>query len=243
MRILLVFIVVLNLLYAGWVYLNPGHSTDGVPPLPDNLKTLELLRESDTVAQQTAAVKDSLPIVAAADADGTEIIEAENALAEKISKPVKSVACYTLGPFRDKNIMQQLRDSMAEHVSKISVRKRQESVKHRYWVFIPALPNRKRAKLMAEKLRKRNINDFYIVFSGQAKNRISLGHYREPKHANRRMKQVTGLGFKTEVDVVYRNYDIYWLDYQLDDTGKVDLPIDEYLNEGVSQLARECNSG
>jgi len=239
MRILLVFVIILNLLYAGWEYLNPAANNNYIRPLADNLKTLELLHEPVVEV-----------LVAEGDALAVENVRSEERLDQKavpvsdneVTSPMEEKAsCYTLGPFKDKNIMQQLRETIAEYVTDMSVRKRQESEKHRYWVYVPALPDRKQAKLVAKQLRQKNVNDFYIVLSGKSKNSISLGHYREQKHANLRMKRVTDLGLKAEIDVIYRDYDIYWLDYKVDEvSGETGFSVEEYISEGVSQLARDC---
>jgi len=238
MRVLLIFIIILNLLYAGWEYLNPADNRNYIGPMPDNLKTLELLNEPELVAAS--------PEANANDNETSEKEVAEEAVSvnkseEMTSAGVDKTSCYTLGPFKDKNIMQQLRETIAEYVTDMSVRKRQESEKHRYWVYVPALPDRKQAKLIAKQLRQKGLNDFYIVLSGKAKNSISLGHFREPKHANLRVKRVIGLGFKAEIDVIYRDYDIYWLDYKVDEvSGKPGFTVEEYISEGVSQLSRDC---
>ncbi|MCW8935952.1 MAG: SPOR domain-containing protein [Gammaproteobacteria bacterium] len=239
MRILLVFIILLNLLYAGWEYLNPVANSNLMPPLADNLKTLELLHEppGETMVSET----DKLSVNNATTDEEFEQDKGSAGDNEVVEPVVAKVSCYTLGPFKDKNIMQQLRETIAEYVTDLSVRKRQEAEKHRYWVYVPALPDRKQAKLLAKQLRQKGLNDFYIVLSGKAKNSISLGHFREPKHANLRMKRVIDLGFKAEIEVIYRDYDIYWLDYKVDEvSGDPGFSVDEYISEGVSQLARDC---
>lgn len=233
MRILLILIVALNLLYIGWEYLSPGVVSQVPSAMPGSLKTLELLHEGDALAKSPESTEGN-------DAGLTQV-ESSMTQAGEAQGHSRQASCYTLGPFKDENIMQQLRESIAEYVTDISVRKRQQSIKHRYWVHVPALPDRKQAKLMAKKLRKKKINDFYIVLSGSQKNSISLGHFRDPKHANRRMKQVNDLGIAAETDVIYREYDIYWLDYQVDSmNGKSDFSVEEYISDGVSQLVRDC---
>jgi len=236
MRILLILIVALNLLYIGWEYLSPGVVSQVPSAMPGSLKTLELLHENDVLDKSSESVE----------GNDASLTQAENLLTGvgEAQAHGKLASCYTLGPFKDESIMLQLRESIAEYVTDISVRKRQQSIKHRYWVHVPAMPDRKQAKLMAKKLRKKKINDFYIVLSGSQKNSISLGHFRDPKHANRRMKQVNDLGVKAETDVIYREYDIYWLDYQVDSmNGKSDFSVEEYISDGVSQLVRDCQMG
>jgi sporulation related protein len=221
MRILLAFIVVLNLLYVGWEFINPADVKPDVSHMAENLKTLELLHEERIKNLKRGSA---------------EVSENEELASPEVDVAKIGLSCYTLGPFKDKEIMQQMRESMAQYVKNISVRKRQQSVKHRYWVYVPALADRKQAKFIGKKLRQKKLDDFYIVLSGGAKNSISLGHFREPKHANRRMKQVAELGFNAQIKVIYREYDIYWLDYQVG----ADFSVDEYVSDGVSQLERDC---
>jgi len=237
MRILLAFIIVLNLLYAAWEVLSPVKPVGVVSSLPASLKRLELLNE-DKIELLKTERNQKIPTD-----EGVEQAVIAEDLSDEQQLPADSApqTCYTLGPFKDEQIMQQLRESIAEYVTDLSVRKRQQSVKHRYWVFVPALSNKKRAKLVAKKLREKQVNDFYIVLSGDKKNSISLGHFREPSHANRRMKKVANLGFDTEIKVIYREYDIYWLDYRVDALGQgTNFSVDEYVSDGVSQLARDC---
>ena len=236
MRLLLIVLITLNLLYAGWEYLSPVATGNTPPPLAENLNKLELLHEirldhrADLSSQPRLEEEDSVEVQ---DENSEDVLSSEP----------DGIACYTLGPFKDKNIMQQLRDSLAEHVVNIAVRKRQQLEKHRYWVYMPALPNRKQAKKMATKLRESGVNDFYIVLSGSKKNSISLGHFREPNHANRRVKTVVGQGFDAEIEVIYREYDIYWLDYEINKAeSSVEFSMDEYITEGVSRLDRECTA-
>ena len=51
MRLFLVFIIILNLLYAAWEYLDPKELTDLYPPKDKDLKTLELLYHIQTEKQ------------------------------------------------------------------------------------------------------------------------------------------------------------------------------------------------
>ncbi|VAW64465.1 hypothetical protein MNBD_GAMMA11-555 [hydrothermal vent metagenome] len=247
MRILLIIVIALNLLYAAWEYRSPVVRNHAQVPLADSLNSLELLHEinragrGDSQGDGGASGLEDL-----AEQTGDEVSQGEDEeTGVETARPVEpessSVACYTLGPFKDESIMQQLKESIAEHVAEIAVRKRQQSEKHRYWVYLPGLLDRQEAKAMAKKLRGEGIKDFYIVLSGKKKNSISLGHYREPNHANRRVKSVIALGFNAEIDVIYREYDIYWLDYKIEEAEDGNaFSMDEYITEGVSRLDREC---
>ncbi len=221
----------------------PASSERQMPPLADNLKTLELLSERKQGSGQ--AVNASIEV----DDDSQEMPQPGES--EAVAQVVETVevefqpseSCYTLGPFRDKEIMEQLRDSLSQQVADVSMRKRTESEKHRYWVYIPAAGGRKGAKRVAQQLRDRQVKDFYIVLKGEQRNSVSLGHFREQKHANRRLKRINDLGFGVELKVVYRDYDVYWLDYSViaSEQGP-SFEVAEYQSEGVSQISRECQS-
>ena len=251
MRLFLVFIILLNLLYAAWQFLNPSVSDNSIAPLPDNLRTLELLRETrvspetegvDNEDQQRGDESGDELAIADVTSGNVTLDNVASGDAGKDAEMVELVAsCYTLGPFKDKEIMQQLKISLSEHVQNMSVRKLRESEKHRYWVYIPSLGSRKRARQMVERLRGSQIKDFYIILNGDARNGVSLGHFKEQRHANRRFKKVKDLGFNAEIKVIYRDFDVYWLDYQFaGDQVEGAFSIQEYVTEGVSQLERQC---
>ncbi len=230
MRLVLI-LVAINILYAGWEYLRPSAAGSQPQPMDSRLARLQLLHERDVA-------------VDAPDGTGTEsgylaVEKLAATQAQQQNSPVKSM-CYTLGPFKDRKIMQRVSESMAEQVDDISLRTLQESEKHRYWVHIPAAENIAEAKQLAAQLRAKDFRDFYIVLRGDAKNSISLGHFREPEHASRRLKKVSDMGFDADIEIIYREYDVYWLDYRV--AGDVDAQAvaDNYLAEGVSRITRPC---
>jgi hypothetical protein len=228
MRVLFYYLLALNLLYAGWEYIQPVHQSVAVVALPDGLKTLELL--------------DGGVIEAAADQRQPDSEVTDESFGGAPEDPeLLALSCFTLGPFKDELIVQQIRESMAEDIEDIKVRVLEESEKHRYWVYIPPLPSRKEAKSVARKLKRSKLKDYYVVLSGNTKNSISLGHFKEPEYANRRAKKVRDLGFAASVEVIYKKYNMHWIDYR---ARKGDLELESMINshisEGVSRLDRSC---
>ena len=226
MRIFFVFLLLLNVLYAAWNFLYPVKIATQVKPLPEDLKTLQLLSEIDKPAP------DEFPV------SEPESVKIDS---EPESKPVLPPSCYTLGPFKDENIMQQVKGALAETTLELSMRKREESERHRYWVHIPSLGSRADARAMSKRLGKEKIKDFYIVRSGDNKNSISLGHFREKKHAERRLSNLKKRGFEANLEVIYRQYNLYWLDYSIGpEQAENDDFIEKFLIDGVSRLDRDC---
>ena len=227
MRVLFYYLLVLNLLYAGWEYVQPTSQGVVVASLPEGLTQLELLSE---VAVKYA--ENEIPSNAESEKVASEEVEVEAPL---------ELSCFTLGPFKDELVVRQIRESMAEEIEGIKVRTLEESEKHRYWVYIPSLPSRKQAKDVAYKLKRSKLKDYYVVLSGNTKNSISLGHFKEPGFANRRAKKVRDLGFAASIEVIYKKFNIHWIDYR---AHKGDLELESLINnhvaEGVSRLDRTC---
>lgn len=234
MRLILILVAV-NILYAGWEYLRPADAGSQPPPVDTRLVRLQLLHEREAAVDVLEATDELADQSLAADK------LAATAQAEQPGNAVKPM-CYTLGPFKDRKIMQRVSESMAEQVDDISLRTLQESEKHRYWVYIPAAADMAAVKKVAAQLRAKDFRDFYIVLRGDARNSISLGHFKEAEHASRRLKKVTDMGFDADIEIIYRDYDVYWLDYRV--AGNEDAPAvaDNYLAEGVSRITRPCTA-
>jgi hypothetical protein len=232
MRLVLILVAV-NILYAGWEYLRPSDAGSQSPPMDDRLARLQLLHEREAAVDAV----DGAGVEAGLSQSTEEPLSP--AQGQQQSSPAKAV-CYTLGPFKDRKIMQRVSESMAEQVDDISVRTLQESEKHRYWVYIPAAENMAAARQVAAQLRAKDFRDFYIVLRGDARNSISLGHFKEAEHASRRLKKVTDMGFNADIEIIYRDYDVYWLDYRVASDEDAPAVADNYLAEGVSRITRPC---
>lgn len=228
MRVLFYYLLVLNLLYAGWEFTRPSNQSVEAVALAGDLKTLELLNEENDEVVLNVSAADEAPE------------EPEDDIDIDVVEPLV-LSCFTLGPFKDEEIVQQVRESMAEDIKDIKVRTLEETELHRYWVYVPSLSSRKLAKEMARKLKGAKLKDFYVVLSGKIKNSISLGHFRELEYANRRAKKVRELGFPASVEALYKKYNVHWIDYR---ASKGDLEIESLINshlsEGVSRLNRNC---
>jgi hypothetical protein len=226
MRVFFLFLFIINLLIAFWFYSQPAINNSPPRPMPDDLDRLILLGEGNTRHVAAAA-----PLTAAKE------------------KPVKvrevnapTVQCYTLGPFKDEIKLQQASAQLAGQVLNINVRKREESQRHRYWVYLPVMPSRASAIDKSKKLAQARISDYYIVRSGAKKNAISMGHYKEKQHADRRVSRLKKQGFAIEMEVIFRQINIFWLDYSIDGSKRLSGGGGEYLPDGVTRLYRSCNN-
>ncbi|MDH5765696.1 MAG: hypothetical protein OEZ38_06740 [Gammaproteobacteria bacterium] len=224
MRLFFIFLFILNALFAGWQYYMPKIVNNESVPLPAGLERLVILKES-------------LPAVVEASVDEEEMLSKGT---DVNHKPVKT--CYTLGPYEDQELVAKIREELGGEVE-FTVREREEKDLHRYWVYIPGDKGRDHARKVILKLAKNNIKDYYILQSGDVKNSISLGHFKEKWYADVRVKEISKLGIKPEIEVIYRTYNLYWLDYALSNKPE-DLmaKIQEYLVDGVTLLDRQCKA-
>lgn len=223
------FLLLLNALFAGWLYFQPEKTSVGIQPLPAQLKTLVLLSETELPSLEI--IEKGEP-VSAEDSVKTEV--------EKISQPVKQTACYTLGPFTDQAQVQSIQEEIAAFVSNSKLRKRVENELHRYWIYFPATETRGEAIETSKSLARNKVKDYYIVHGGDHNNRISLGHFKEKLHADRRFAQLQKLGYFPEMQPIYREYEVYWLDYSAPQQQGDNDPVSAYIGDEVSRLSRDC---
>jgi len=228
MRIFFVFLLLINLLFAAWLYTQPDRQPAEIKPLPAELKTIQLLKKPPTGAapslvENTEPATESLPQP-----------EPEPPLAPKRH-------CYTLGPFDEEAELLEVKNQLSEQVEDLQVRRREEREPHRYWVFIPPQQNRAQAIAMGQALAQKNVKDYYVVLRGDAINALSLGHFKEKPHADRRLRQLQKLGFDVQTEVIYRQYSLFWLDYSVsEDQQGTDELMAPFLVNGVARLDRDC---
>lgn len=223
------FLLLLNILFAGWQYYQPAKNRVEIAPLPAQLKTLVLLSESE-----------SLPLKSVT--NGSDVVEVE-VQPEVVSTPPqeKQIICFTLGPFSDEAQVESIQREISSQVSSSELRKRVEKGLHRYWIYFPETESRAEAIEISKLLARNKIKDYYIVHGGEHNNRVSLGHFKEKLHADRRVKQLQKLGYEPEMQPIYRDYEVYWLDYAILQQQHSDNdPVSAFIADEVSRLVRDC---
>lgn len=230
MRIFFIFLLLLNLLFVAWQYTQPARQSTEIKPLPINLQSVVLVRE---MAAGQLAESEVLTEAPALLPDEMEIVEAQ-------SMPEMD-SCYTLGPFKDRQKVDEVSRLLDAYTKTVTVRKRQESERYRYWVYLFDAADREEAIATSKVLAKNKLKDYYIVRGGENNNRISLGHYREKASAERRMLQLKSLGYSPALEVIYRQFDLFWLDYVLTANHSLDEGIlQDFITDGVVKLDRGC---
>jgi hypothetical protein len=150
-------------------------------------------------------------------------------------------SCHTIGPFRDINKLRDIIKAIKADVLEASFRSRDEQEQSLYWVYLRPGADLDSARATTRMLRQKSIKDSYIILEGEKQNGISLGHFREKLRARTLRDRIAKLGFKPQIEPVFRNYTIYWLDYRLP-TGKSnsDMLQGLKLDKSINQFVRPC---
>jgi hypothetical protein len=108
-------------------------------------------------------------------------------------------------------------------------------------VLIPPLPSKAAADAIAGQLERRGVKDFFVT--EEPANAVSLGVFSQRRYAERRLRQMQDLGYEVEIEPIYRDRTVYWLDYET----RADRQVSDQLwrgsvpdGGGVERLPREC---
>ncbi len=259
MRWLFLFVLVLNFAYVAWELNRPEKVLDA-PRADRHAPKIVLLSE---IGQDSMAVpiKKSGPEVALAGVESveTEVAEAEPVEAKQAEPEqveVKSVEaesivekplaikreCFTLGPFRDLMKLRAMTRGIKNYVADASYRSNEEQEQEMFWVYLKPSEDYSKAKELTLQLKKKKVKDYFIVGSGEKVNGISLGHFREKDRAYTHAERIKSLGFRPDVEPIFKTYTIYWLDYELA-SGKI-IPekiFDKHLTGKINRLLRDCS--
>ena len=154
--------------------------------------------------------------------------------------------CFEIGPFRVLDTLSRLTQEIKPYVITTSFRSSEKNESTVYWVYIKPEQSRKKAVEVGKRLKAKKIKDFYVIRDGEKVNGLSLGHFRNKGGAYSLMKKVKNMGFNVQVEPVYKNYSLYWLDYQLAVDKKIPATVfEKYMKsvqkEKITRLSRDCS--
>lgn len=203
--------------------------------------------ENEEVGKNLASLQPSgetgsAKLKAESDVDGQQV----TAISDK-AVPVQSTAghCYTLGPFRDLDVLRRLTNEVKPYVLAVDFRGKEAKDEPLYWVFIRPFKDRQTALAAGSRLKAGNVRDYFVIRDGENADGISLGYFRVKKSADGIQKRVEKLGFDVVVEPIFKTYTVYWLDYQLRDDMKIPGRIlEKYVGSSkdhrIKRLNREC---
>lgn len=239
MRWLFLLVLILNGVY---LFMQVGSSQknlyEDIPRL-HNVEPIVLVREIDH-SEKEALKEEVLK-------EEPDDLASDVAPLDDVSKtPVaEGGQCFSLGPFRQKDRLQELKNEVVPYVVSAVIRDKKEQDYTVYWVYIQPEKNRKDIIKLAKRLKTKKIKDFYIIREGEKNNGISLGHFKDKRRAVGLEAKMKKYDFEVHVEPIYRTSEVFWLEYELVDQALPKEIINKYtrsVDPVVSRLSRDCNS-
>ena len=123
-----------------------------------------------------------------------------------------SYACMALGPFATQEDLLIARNALNPQVQRMRARQEQTTQTRGWWVYLPPSPSHAAALAQARQLAARNIQDYFVVGSGDDQNTVSLGLFKDPANARKRRDQIVTAGFPAQMSERTETVPEYWLD-------------------------------
>lgn len=191
-RSLSVFLLLLNMAAFAWAWFNPLPGLKVLAPAPTAAPELVLLSERDANAMRESA-KLAVPKAPA-------------------SQP--ELVCSRVGPFESRDLTAELLSQLTPLTQAAQVTEVEELQIRGYWVHLPPFADREAALTAARQLSAAGVRDYYVVTAGDNENSISLGLFRDAINADKRMRQVSTLGFYPKRIERGDNVTRYWIQFQ-----------------------------
>ncbi len=198
MRALFLLLLLLNLVFLGWLtWVAPDVSPAGAPtPSAPGNHTIRLLREAAPTPSTTAATATAATLPA--DAGAT---------------------CVAAGPFLERVQAEAAGKHLTGLGFKWQLRANTEAVKVGRWVRIQNLATPEDATNALAALKAAGLADAEIVGDGTPGNTVSIGVFGEPARAAAAVAAARKAGFSAEVSDRTRQADVWWLDVSRQDNG------------------------
>ncbi|MEO7071452.1 MAG: SPOR domain-containing protein [Rhodanobacter sp.] len=188
LRLLFVLLSALNIVVAAWVWLGQPYAVAPRPVTDAGVAELTLL------ADLPAAAPPATPAIAHASAASTQ------------------QRCMALGPFATPQDLRHTRQALAGAGVRMRFRQEQVAQASTWWVYLPAAASRAAALATARQLDARRIADYFVVGAGEQPNSVSLGVFKDPANARRRLDEVAAAGFPARMVERVQTAPQYWLD-------------------------------
>ena len=122
--------------------------------------------------------------------------------------------CHSLGPFPDPAAARVLADRLSSSGVETVLRNRDTEVSGGWWVYLGPERSRQAAQALTPRLAAGGLDEYYIVPSGDMRNAISLGVFRERGRAEYQAAEARRLGFEPSVRERLVTETAFWLDFE-----------------------------
>lgn len=262
MRLVFLFFLMLN---AGYFIWQSGYFSETVSPSgvesapPKGVASLTLLRERGLGGSNAPNRPARSPAVPAPEVTFTEPVPpppkrtaeipdiapppAEQPAPAPASQEPVSLACFTFGPFDKEETVAKAFEAMSAAGGNVKRRQVEQRTPKAYWVYLPPMGSYADALEKVKELRKKGINDLFIMGKGEKQNAVSLGLFSSKATADQRFEEVKTLGMQPVLETQYRITLLEWLDIDVESNrtatiATISAIADEYLSANLSQ--RNC---
>jgi hypothetical protein len=160
---------------------------------------------------------------------------------EDSRKANQSLMCFSVGPFEDS----ETSDEMYEQMFDLGIQAKQRIVNERkprsYWVYLPTTNSMDRAEETVKFLQDNGVDETYIWLAVPHKYAISLGLFTRLSTARAKQAEIVALGLKPEMEVRYKEFTEFWVDYQQESGVSQPEELEEMLRENDRLLILETN--
>lgn len=216
-----------NVLFATWVFLQYGRSESPLVSAPHALSGLE--STTTTIGLLVEAPAESLVPYAQLPAQGEASLDQPQSLVDSEAIPsAQSLTCMELGPLETRQLADSVIASVAPDVV-LEVQARTQLLPSVYRVYLPPSDNREAASARLEELRaalagQRATIETFLIPRGELANGIALGLFSEQRNAVNLKEQVEALGFPVTIKEEERQEELFWLVSQpFDSEAKIDV--------------------
>lgn len=209
MRNLFLLLVLANLGLLGWQRWIAPREDPAVSPEAERKELPSLILAPKPEAPRPAPA-------AAAPSAGAGQTALAPASPDAMAPAAESARCVSVGPFRDQSEAGEAAAALRAGGFAPRQRLAAGQVWVGHWVYLPAFSSRAEARTTLNNLKRRGVADSYIVPSGAERNAVSLGVFAERDRAERRVVEVSALGYAPRIADRHRSGAVYWVDTDLD---------------------------
>jgi hypothetical protein len=196
MRWIALALLLANLIYGGWLWLQPPSAAAvTTAPAPAGER---LILVSEGGAASAGAVQP----------EGAGEPSAELMPVEVPAPPIP--VCEMLGPLPGAETARRLRDRLMAEGADAGAYRLAVATRTDYWVHVGPLPTRREALELLRELQQRQIDSF-IIADGELANSISLGYFTREASAARAMAERRAQGYDAKVRGIPRYADQFWV--------------------------------
>lgn len=132
---------------------------------------------------------------------------------ETVRPPEAPPRCYRAGQIESRAV----RDRLLQALEQRGLEARsgtEEGHGESHWVLLPPFPDEDAARNVMARLREKGVRDLYLVPSGENRNAISLGVFKERPRADQRLARIRRLGFDARMRSLPLPSTRYWVRFR-----------------------------